>query len=60
MAVSANARFDASARHVLSLPAAVGLAETLGRLSGTWDLAFQVWTKPCQALLNQHVNCSRI
>lgn len=60
VAVSANARFDASARHVLSLPAGVGLAETLGRLSGTWELAFQVGTKSCQALHNQHVDCCRI
>ena len=47
VAVSANARFDASARHVLSLPAGVGLAETLGQLSDTWDLAFQVGTRSC-------------
>ncbi|KAK9837929.1 hypothetical protein WJX74_007951 [Apatococcus lobatus] len=43
VAVGANARFNASARHILSLPASVGLAKALRHVPDAWDLSFQVW-----------------
>ena len=55
VAVSANARFDASARHILSLPAGVGLAEALRRLPDAWELNFQVSTDASRH--EHHVHC---
>ncbi len=42
VAVNANARFAASARHILRLPSAMGLQQALSTMPDPWDLIFQV------------------